>query len=256
MILFDIETKPRPDLVTRFIKPFEKFDPSAVKYRNTKDPALREAKLAEEQNKHTAAEAAYWQNAMDRAALNPQTGEIVAIGLRGAGNVEILGEDDCGEKIILDHFWNAFANPHHSGEAFVFWSGNGSPTENFDPDYIIRRSWILGVKVPPLAFGDGGYLGRRFVDAARRYLLGKRDAYCGLSRCADELGLYTKDGPITPKLETDPVQGANFWQWWEGTAPKVLHPSGNVEAKLQRELAKKYLVNDLLTLDAITARIR
>lgn len=248
MILIDIETKPKPELVERYIKPFEALDPSAIKYGNTKDPVLRANKLKEEQEKHGAAEIAHWSNAKDRAALNPLTGEILCIGmLHSGGVIEIIGDDDCGEKVILQRFWDIFLDPNFISEPFVFWSGNGSSTDNFDPDYIIRRSWILGVKVPPSAFNEG-YLGRRFQDATRRYLLGKRDGFCGLTRAADELGLYSQGADIAPKTDTDLVKGENFWQWWEGRI------EGQAK-EAQRDFAEKYLRNDLRTLAAINDRI-
>lgn len=230
MIIFDIETKPRLDLVDRYLK---KFDSEEVKTGNLKDPA----KIAE---KILQAEADYHRNAVEKAALNPITAEIIAIGVgeEGSQDINILSGT---EDYILDGFWSDFSSKFGSATPFVFWSGNGSPTDNFDIDFIIRRSWIVGVKVPQIAF-NGKYLSNRFVDAAQRYLLGRRDAFCSLTRCADELGLYKAGSLLLPKSETDRVQGKNFWNFWEGTPE-------------EHGMAVKYLNNDVNTLREIADRI-
>jgi hypothetical protein len=250
MIPFDIETKPRTDLVRRFIKPFPAFDPAAVKYGNTKDPAKRAELLALKESDHATEEQAYWKNAEDRASLNPLTAEIVCIGLLMDGKPVILSGN---ERDVLTEFWATFADHRLASEKFVFWSGTGNPSENFDVDMIVRRSWLLNVKVSPLAF-SGRYLANRFEDAAGRYLLFKREAYCGLSKAALELGLFEGDETIKPaifpKTDNDPVQGVNFYQWWEGT-----HANTKLSPAEQREWATKYLTNDLLILAGIVDRI-
>lgn len=257
-ILFDIETKPRPDLVEKFTKPFPAFDPSAVKMGNIKQPELRLAKMQEAEASHKADEAAYWTNARDRAALNPLTAEALCIGLLPqGGSITILGANGESERQLLTAFWDAFTNPHHIQEPFVFWSGNGGSGDNFDPDFIIKRSWILGVTVPPGAFGERGYLGRRMVDAAQRYLMGKREAYCSLSNAAEQLGLFDEPGiTITRKdKDRDLVTGENFHLWWTGKAPLPHADSQQYTAEHQKDLARSYLVNDVEILDGIVRRI-
>ncbi len=246
-MIFDIESRPRPELVARFVKPFPAFDPAAVKFGNTRDQEKRAALVKEKAEAHVQEETAYWDNARERAALNPLTAEICCIGIRFNGTILILGADGQSEPVILRQFWEAFQNNH--GEPFVFWSGSGNPAENFDPDFIIKRSWICGVPVPPSAF-DGRYLGRKFVDAAARYLMFKREAYCSLTDAADQLGLYTGENNIFPKnKETDVVVGSNFHMYWDG---KI---NDGASASDQRALAVRYLENDLLTADLIAARI-
>src|SRR5690348_11390018 len=122
MIPFDIETKPRTELVKRFVEPFPAFDPEAVKYGNTKDPEKRAVILAEKEAGHKADEVAYWARAHDRASLNPLTAEIVCIGLLIDGRVRIISGD---EKSVLTEFWEIFGSQKFASERFVFWSGNG-----------------------------------------------------------------------------------------------------------------------------------
>lgn len=246
MIPLDIETRPRPDLVLRYVKPPEPFDPAGVKYGNTKDPEKRSALFQQKQQDHENEVAEYWAKAKDRASLNPLTAEIVCIGLLIEGQAVFLSGD---ERTILTQFWKRFSDFGMTGDKFVYWSGNGSQTENFDPDMIIRRSWLLGVKVPATAF-NGRYLSNRFEDATGRYLLYKRDSYCGLSRAADELGLFSA-APcnIFQKTDRDRVQGANFSLYWDGKADPAMTPEE------QRDLAGSYLTNDLLILSGIVDRI-
>lgn len=243
MIPLDIETKPRLDLVRRFVKPPENFSPELVKYGNTKDPAKRAELLIQKENDHAAEVSAFWQKAKDRASLNPLTAEIVCIGLLIEGKPVILSG---AEPVLLTNFWATFASHGLAGEKFVYWSGNGQPSENFDPDMIIKRSWIQGVRIGT-AF-NGRYLSNRFEDAAGRYLLYKREAFCGVSRAADELNLFSPDSEIKPKSEDDPVCGENFWQYWEGLRE-------GMDPGVQRALATNYLHNDLFLLNAVANRI-
>lgn len=251
MTLFDIETKPRTDLVRRFIKPFPALDPSAVKYGNTKDPQKRAELLKQKEDDHRAEEVEYWRKAEERAALNPLTAEIICIGMLDDRGEQVFSGS---ERNILESFWNDFGDFARAGESFVFWSGNGAATENFDVEFIIRRSWMLGVPVHPLAF-NGRYLGNRFVDAAARYLFGKREAYCSLSDAADQLGLFTPGCDIFPKSDTDPVQGVNFWEWFEGRMTS--HPTTGeaIAPERQRAMALQYLSNDLRLLRSVAGRV-
>lgn len=250
MILFDIESRPVPGLVTRFFQPGDPFDTASVKMGNIKDPALRQEKLSAAATAHAAEEAARLQSAHDRAALNPFTAEVCAIGLLSETRVpEYLFGD---ETIMLRQWWDVFAS--HSDQPFVFWSGTGGG-KAFDPDFLVRRSWVLGVKIPVTAWGDRpGYYGRRIVDASTRYLGGDRQAYCKLTVAADQLGLYS-EGIITqpkifPKGPDDLVTGENFHLWFDGKMPAAC---GNPTQ--QRAEAFRYLANDLFTLEGITNRI-
>lgn len=248
-ILFDVESRPRPDLVERFLKPSEPFDPASVKLGNVKDPALRQEKITAAKLAHEAEDAARIKKAHDRAALNPLTGEIIAIGLKGEGAARQILEGK--EKEIIQLFWDAFLNPAHREQIFCFWSGTGSRTENFDVDYIIRRSWILGVKVPVSTFNDG-FLSRRLMDVTRRYLLGDNQGFCSLTDAADDLGIFGPANPnLFPKTKDDPVTGANFWEWWAGLMPA--ETCGTPEQQHAR--AVSYLNNDLDILAAIVERI-
>lgn len=260
MIPFDIETKPRADLVARFVKPYPAFNPDEVKYGNTKDPVKRAELLASKEAEHKAGEVTYWANARERAALNPLTAEVLCIGLLVEGSLAIFGQGKTyglkDERGVLTAFWRLFTDRSSAGEKFVFWSGNGSSTENFDLDMIVRRSWILGVEVSPLLF-NGRYFTNRFEDVAGRYLLYKRESFCGLARAADELGLFVPGCAFTPKGETDLVTGEHFHLFWDGKADEIIAARGEapMSPEDQQKLAVRYLTNDLHLLEGVATRL-
>lgn len=252
MTIIDIETRPRLDLVARYLKPYPEFDPAAVKTGNIKDPAKINEKIADERQKHEQAALDYRRKAEERAGLDPLTSEIVAVGFLDGldGTPEIAGADkNGGEAGLIQAIWSRFLEHSEAGNSWVFWSGNGNPTENFDADMLIRRSWILGVKVPARVF-NGRFISDRLVDASARYLLGKRDAYCSLSDAADQLGIFEAHPELHRKdKEHDLVTGQTFHLFMDGKADVDMPPEA------QRQLALAYLRNDLQLLAAIVDRI-
>ena len=71
-IVFDIETGPLPESELAAVMP--PFDPAEVKTGNLKDPEKVAAKIAE-------AEANHRRDFFDKAALDPLTGRVVAVGV-------------------------------------------------------------------------------------------------------------------------------------------------------------------------------
>lgn len=71
-IFFDIETGPLPENELAALMP--PFDPSEVKTGNIKDPEKIAAKIAEAEVNHK-------RDFIEKAALDPLTGRVVAIGL-------------------------------------------------------------------------------------------------------------------------------------------------------------------------------
>lgn len=122
MLIFDIETVAHPD-VKKWVEP--KNPPS-----NWKDPA----KIAVFKNKSM-------EEQITKAALDPHTGLVRAIGTRVRGPDSILlAPEDMTEKELLEHFWGEF-------EEQVGWSC-GFNTINFDFPYLLARSMEHKVAVP------------------------------------------------------------------------------------------------------------
>ena len=195
-ICCDIETKANPAVAERLWKP-----PSRLV-----DPA-----------KIAAAKVEF----IEKAALSPLMGEIVVIGLvTDDAEISYLEGD---ERIILTAFWDIVGSNDHATTKFVYWSGSGAAGDNFDMDYIVTRSRILGVRIPGVV-RNGRFYGQRFVDLASEFLLYKTGEYLSLSNAGMLFGLYDKaqEPAVKPKLATDEVQGANFAQWYGKDREKAL----------------------------------
>jgi len=256
MIILDIETRPREDLVERYIKPLEAFNPDAVKYGNTKDAGKRAALLDSKKAEHDDASALHLTKAKAKAALDPLTAEIVVIGVNGSESSPCEGEFffEGTEEEILTEFWDLWRSGESTKDEMISWSGNAS-SDCFDPMMILRRSWMLDIKTPSQVV-NGRYLGNRWVDASSRYLVGKYGSYCSLTRAADELGLFlgTDELRLSRKSDNDIVTGKDFHLWYDGKVPN-LNDSHASTAEHQRALALSYLSNDLRLLQGIVDRI-
>lgn len=230
--IFDIETAPYPDdEILENAKPFNADD---VKLGNLKDPEKIKAKLE-------AAEKGYKQSLLDKAALDPHTSKICAIGLNKAGSSEVHTICGMDEETILETFWGYFRTSHNP---WCYWSGSNNK-ECFDPRHIIVRSWKLGVLVPHAVVNTRGYLTDQFVDLSQIYMFGDSyPSYCSSENACKQLGLFGKDegcGKIKSKemLKFEGVEGKNFHE--------VL--ISNVD------LAIKYLTNDVAMERGIAERI-
>lgn len=239
--VFDVETKPVPEAVTRYGRPFAEFDEAAVKCGNLRDPAKIAEKKAQARDDHEAERLAYWKNLHDRAALDPFTGEVLCVGLCSyKGEPEIIAETT--EQATLRQFWNIIALAENAVSKFCFWSGCGDPMRKFDLDFLVTRSRILHIPLPARV-REGRYYANRFVDLASEFLLCQRERYLSLTKAAEMFGLFADHKDVWPKSDSDPVTGENFHLWWGG---KAVDPLAIVPTELQRGFASGYLKNDLL----------
>ena len=222
--IFDIETAPDLEAVARLSPPF---DPASVKTSNIKSPLKIKEKIERE-------EFNYWLAIRRKAALNPATARIVAIGVHHPGGAPlVLGGTEAEQ---LRAFWREF----RLAPAWAYWSGNNGRGA-FDPRFLIVRSWVNRVPIPPAAFAAQGSPGKlspgAWIDLAPRFLIGAESgSTCSANRAARTLGLLGMDlgwAVIADKevLEKRGVSGANFHECWED-------PQRNA-------LARQYLLNDL-----------
>jgi 3'-5' exonuclease len=217
-VIFDIETGPLPEAELAVMAP--PFDAAEVKVGNLKDPEKIAAKVAE-------AEAAHRREFIERAALDPLTGRVVAVGLLewGVRSAEcgmrdwafrIIGHED--EATILRAFWDVCR-----GEMGRINQMIGFNTRLFDLPFLIRRSFKHRVEVP-YGIRRGRYWGEEMVDLREEWQLGDRQARGSLDTIARHLGVGQKNGC-----------GEDFARLWQ----------------TDREKAIAYLRNDL----ELTARI-
>ena len=208
-IFFDIETGPLPDTELAALVP--PFDPAEVKTGNLKDPDKIAAKLAE-------AEANHRRDFFEKAALDPLTGRVVAVGLLypDSGEFVVIGHED--EAATLREFWEVTKGEMGRINQMVGFNSNA-----FDLPFLIRRSWRHRVAVP-FGIRRGRYWSDEMVDLRDAWQLGDRQARGSLDTIAKHLGVGTKNG-----------SGAEFAALWQ----------------TDRAKATEYLRNDL----QLTARI-
>jgi len=232
-IVFDVETGPLAESELSALLP--PFDPAEVKTGNIKDPDKIAAKIAEAETNHR-------RDFFDRAALDPLSGRVVAIGMlvydaRGESGPEF---DEVGELVIIGHedeaqtlreFWQ-----FTQGEMGRMNPMIGFNIFGFDLPFLFRRSWKQRVPIP-FGLRRGRYWGDQLIDLRDAWQLGDRQARGSLDSIAKHLGVGAKlaapaaNGAAPGK----PITGADFAGLW----------------KTDRKQAEAYLRNDL----ELTARI-
>lgn len=195
-IIYDIETGALPESeLTALLPPF---DPAEVKTGNLKDPDKIAAKIAE-------AEANHRRDFLEKAALDPLTGRVVAIGLLypDSGEFVVIGHDD--EAATLREFWLTTKGEMGRINEMVGFNSNG-----FDLPFLIRRSWRHRVPVP-FGIRRGRYWSDEMVDLRDAWQLGDRQARGSLDSIAKHLGVGAKNG-----------NGADFAALWQSDRAKAL----------------------------------
>ena len=193
-IIFDIETAPLPESELAALVP--PFDPAEVRTGNLKDPEKIAAKLAE-------AEANHRRDFFDRAALDPLTGRVLAIGLLDQGGFHILDNDN--EAAVLREFWTFCRGEMGRINQMV-----GFNTHLFDLPFLIRRSWKHRVPVP-VGLRRGRYWADQMIDLRDAWQMGDRQARGSLDAIAKHLGIGSKNG-----------SGAEFAKLWQSDRAKAV----------------------------------
>jgi hypothetical protein len=212
-LIFDVETGPLAEGELSALLP--PFDPAEVKTGNLKDPAKIAEKIAE-------AEANHRRDFFDKAALDPLTGRVIAIGMLDLETDKffIIGHDH--EARTLTEFWEA-----SQGEMGRLNSMLGFNIFNFDLPFLIRRSWKHRIKVP-FGIRRGRYWGDQLVDLRDAWQLGDRQAKGSLDSIARHLGVGAKNG-----------EGKAFAELWLNDRPKA-------EAYLRNDIQLTAKVADAL----------
>ncbi len=214
-IIFDIESGPVPEADLKALyteKTYEEFAASCD--QRWKDETKRE--------KYEAQKATAWQDFVDKAALSPITGRVLAIGFASDKGAKVVdGGGD--EAALLAEFWGMYAKSRSNKPAprrMYGWNIHG-----FDLPFILRRSWLHGVAIPRGVRDDNDrYWDSVFVDLMQRFSAGEWKAYTKLGVAAKFLGVGDKPA--------DGTTGADFARLWFGTEE-------------EKEKAKAYLLNDL-----------
>lgn len=164
--IFDIETGPLADAE------LEKLMPTFQASKTLKDPEKIAADIEAKKQE--------WKNG---AALNAATGQVWAIGVWSEEeNFRIF---EGFEKEIISNFWDHFKRLGHFD-----WVGHC--IKNFDFPFLVRRSWILGIKPPRIM--KGRYYLDTILDTMEAWSCGNYRDTISLDNLCKAFGLPGKNG--------------------------------------------------------------
>jgi len=180
VVAFDIETGPLSEDEIKAIAP--PFKESEVKTGNLGLEKQLE-KIALEKSKHLS-------KIVSSAALNAEYGKVLAIGILDdeEGPVILTGK----EKDVLSKFWGMALNDNQQGACK--WVGHN--VLGFDLPFLLRRSLILGCRVPESLRPRLGsrYWPDFWVDTMDVWKAGDYRATISLDRFCKASGLEGKNG--------------------------------------------------------------
>lgn len=225
-LIIDIETEPLPDDELRKRLPpldlsqFEigEFDPQSVKVGNIKDPAKIEEKIKKARQDHQDraanaigaredAIASHWLAFKDKAALSATTGRVLAIAYYSIpkDTALVMGADDPNttEALLIRSFWEKFTQMEQADRLIY-----GLNIFDFDLPFLVRRSWILRVKIPANVFTWWKHRmtwSERFVDIRIQWQLGQY----GSKSSFDEIA-----SAFSGKGKPEGISGKDFARLW------------------------------------------
>ena len=190
-IYFDIETAPLESQKLNALMPVFKAR------ANIKDPEKIEADIREKIAEFIA-----------NAALGASTGRVLAVGFarRNEGDVEFIEGE---EEQILSNFWRLITDER----GVILEDVIGFNSNSFDVPFLIRRSFILGVKIPATAtsiWRNKTYLNSSFKDVMDVWACGTREMV-SLDHLSKALGIGSKNG-----------DGALFYKLYAQDRPAAL----------------------------------
>lgn len=217
MNLIDLESSADREKALALMPPFDEKDVAC----GNLGPEKAKEKIAK-------AKASHESNWLDKAALRPETANILAIGLHHCDKgVEILTAQNMGsEKEMLQGFWEREHDWNkRTGQVMA-----GYNCHQFDLPMIVLRSRILGVPVPGGLRKGRYWNSERFHDLRDDFLLGRNslEFKSSLDYVAKAFGLPGKNG-----------HGKNF---------------ADVFARDPGE-AIRYLINDLFVTKSVAEKL-
>ena len=166
-VFFDIETMPLDAEELAADMPY--FEAP----KTYKDPAKIEAYVEAKRQEY-----------VEKAALSPLTGRVLAIGVKTDGERGVFDAPD--EKDTLTEFFKYF---RHNNVAR--WIGHNS--NSFDWPFLIKRSWKLGVTVPS-GIKDGRWYRNNIIDTMELFTGGAYGERISLDRLGKFFGVGGKNG--------------------------------------------------------------
>lgn len=174
---FDIESMGRENLT---IPPFNRAD-CAVGNRG---PEKAELYRDEQEAKHK-------EDYIRNAALNPESGEVVVVGFKTDKQAWVDGALLNPEHVILEGTWQHIADELRSGTRVC-----GFNIFAFDLPFLIKRSWMLKVPIPPdirYTYKGKRYWNENFVDLRLEWTFVERNGPGTLNHIARAFGLEAEE---------------------------------------------------------------
>jgi len=208
-LAFDIETGPAENALSYFSR-------SDVKLGNLKDPNKIEAKLAEAEDEF-----------LDKAALSPITGKVLAVGLTDGEVHEVLTY--VSEKEIITETLERIGSQLMQQRPVVGWN-----IIKFDFPFLFKRAMMLGVLWPKHIWDlKKGYAHSQIIDLMRYWNMGDWKEMTKMDTVNRFLCGFGKPSGVT---------GADFARLFNGTPEK-------------RQEAIDYALNDVKILDSLTRKM-
>lgn len=197
-ISWDIETGglPEDQLRAMYVEPtFEEFAANC-------DQRWKPETKAE---KFEIAKSEGWAKFLDKAALDPITGTVLAIGYLSIRHekgedgqsvarptilTDLAEESKGGEAGLIQRFWAQYVKCHKTGRKMI-----GANILGFDLPFLVRRSWILSIDIPQTV-RNGRYFDHIFVDLRDVWLCGQQwgQVSSSLDTISRALGVGEKNG--------------------------------------------------------------
>jgi len=205
----DIETGPTKNALSYFSR-------SDVKLGNLRDTIKIEAKLAEAEDEF-----------LDKAALSPITGKVLAVGLTDGAVHEVLTYES--EKEIITETLERIGSQLMQQRPVVGWN-----IIKFDFPFLFKRAMMLGVPWPQHIWDlKKGYAHSQIIDLMRYWNMGDWKEMTKMDTVNRFLCGFGKPSGVT---------GADFARLFNGTPE-------------EREKAIDYALNDVKILDSLTRKM-
>ena len=256
-IVFDIETGPLPDdvLAERFtfdeskIPGFallsQEFDPATVKTGNLKDETKIKEKIEKAREdfhlKKRTAEIALeegradaWNAFVDKAALSPLTGQVLAVGVWNStaekGNEFLISciQEGFGERDLIEGTLGLLESAVLSGQRII-----GHNILAFDLPFLLRRGLFYGIASPVSLMNQlDAYRPQYVIDTIRYWQFNNRSEQAvSLDKLAQFFGTTRKNG-----------SGALFYKKFFGS-------------EAERTESIEYLYNDIVMTVEIAGKL-
>jgi len=208
-LAFDIETGPAKNALSYFSR-------KDVKLGNLKDTAKIEAKLAEAEDEF-----------LDKAALSPITGKVLAVGLTDGAVHEVLTYES--EKRLISETLERVSDQLMAQRPVVGWN-----IIKFDFPFLFKRAMMLGVPWPQHIWDlKKGYAHSQIIDLMRYWNMGDWREMTKMDTVNRFLCGFGKPSGVT---------GADFARLFNGSPE-------------EREKAIDYALNDVKILDSLARKM-